>query len=140
MSNAVTLPSWAKLSASSAHLISEKIAGCVVVDSDAAYEEWLEILVEGDYVVPGFDKPTSRDAIDQFFVEVAYQCIKLEVQAGVVNTDLDPRKAGKPLEIHFSKGEVGRLSNYPEGLGVALATKGKVARRFYKAIRGPLPF
>lgn len=118
----LSLPSWAKRK-ESAH---DKVSIIVEVDSDAAYKEWLKTL--------------EVTTLDQYWLEVAYQCIKLDVQAAIAGTEFDPRTAGKSAEFRFSNAPEYALKNHPEGRGIAVATKGLEARNHYARIRGSLPF
>lgn len=116
------LPSWAKEEASE----SGKVAVVVRVDSKAAFEFWLEKL--------------APPAVDQYWLEVAYQCAKLDVQAALAGSEFDPRTCGKPTEIHFSNAPEFALSTFEEGRGTAAATQGKEARGHYVKARGRMPF
>lgn len=102
-----------------------KLSGCVTIDSAAAYPYWLDLL--------------GVKEVDQYWLEVAYQCIKLDAQMAVVDTALDPRVAGKSIEIKFSRAEEFAQAKYPSGRGPSLATRGKEARNHYVRIRGRMP-
>lgn len=116
------LPEWAMQKASE----SVKVATTVVVDSAAAYKEWLSLL--------------GVVEVDQYWLEVAYQCAKLDVHNGLAGSDCDPRTCGKPSEIKFSNAPEFALAKHPEGRGVAAATQGREARGHYVKIRGRMPF
>jgi hypothetical protein len=104
-----------------------RVAVILEIDSALAYPYWLGLL-------------DVRDDIDQFWVETAYQCIKLDAQAAIAGTEFDPRIVGKSSEIRFSRAPEWAISGFPIGRGMDLATKGKEARRHYVRIRGRMPF
>ena len=118
----LSLPSWASQEKST----HNKVSIVVKVDSAAAYKDWLERL--------------GNPEVDQYWLEVAYQCIKLDVQMAIAGTEFDPRTAGKSAEFRFSNAPEFALKNHPEGKGAALATKGLEARNHYVRIRGAMPF
>jgi hypothetical protein len=119
----VSLPKWAKLGAKHGAL------QVVDVDADAAYEAWFAEL--------GVDEPP-----DQYWLEVAYQCIKMELQVAMRTFT---------FEIHVHDvGKKWAQSKYPKGRGADYATmlvrdaKGKVlggreAREHFKRLRGFVP-
>lgn len=83
--------------------------------------------------------------IDQYWLECAFQCMKLEIQLAVAGTGLAPRSGGALaiLVNDSTKGKSG-VSKYaqrahPEGRGVAAAMNGKEARRHFQRLRGVLP-
>lgn len=116
---AITLPEWAKLRDESG-----KACAIVEVDTDAAYLDWLKLL--------GVD----FGDLDQYWIEVAYQCIKMDVQAALEATILD---SGVHAQINFARAERWALKNYKTGKGAAAATRGREARDQYKRIRGRVP-
>lgn len=82
--------------------------GVVHVDPDVAYPEILAAL--------------GVEAIDQYWLEVAYQCAKLEAQQLAAQPD-------SVLMIRIaSRKERWALANFPEGRGVAAATEGREAK------------
>lgn len=119
------LPPWAKVKDS---VIADvgKVSLVIEADTKEYVEEWFKLL--------GVDKP------DQYWLEVAYQCAKLDLQMAVLDTEFDPRHAGKAVEFRFSNYPPYALKRWPEGKGLEKATKGKEAREHYKRIRGRLPF
>jgi hypothetical protein len=117
----LTLPVWAKKAEE-----NPKVCVVIEVDSAQAYKAWLEELDVTD--------------VDQYWLEVAYQCIKMDVQAAIAGTKFDPRSAGMSAEFRFSNAPEFALAKHPTGRGVAVATKGREARDHYRRIRGSLPF
>ena len=118
----LVLPPWAKV----VERHSGKVSICIDVDTDGYVREWLELL--------------GAPTIDQYWLEVAYQCAKLDVQMALVGTKYDPRTCGAPVEFHFNKASKWALNLYPHGRGIEMATKGKEARGHYVRIRGRMPF
>lgn len=131
------LPPWAKVAVAR----SDKVCLQIDVDTAAAMREWL----------PQIGAP---EQLTQYWIESAYQCIKLDVQSAIDGTEFDPRHAGAPAEFVFARAPEFALANFPMGeqqdvqingvstrlRGIELATRGRHAREHYKRIRGRLPF
>lgn len=115
------LPPWAR-----ALPCGQKFCIRIEADPDGYIPEWFKLLEVG--------KP------DQYWLEVAYQCAKLDLQSCLAGTDYDPRIAGKPAEFHFLDRPEWALTRHPKGRGKDAASKGKEARAHYRRIRGRLPF
>ncbi len=107
------------------------------------FPEWAK-LTEREGRIPLIDVDTSRaypamlselevEKPDQYWLEVAYQCLKMDVQ----------KIAGFSVEIHFKDPEKKwKQKNFPEnpdGKSTWDATKGKEARGHYIKLRGSLP-
>lgn len=109
----MSLPSW---------LTRPKPDGAFVVDADQAYPIALAAL--------GLP-------VDQYSLEVAYQCIKLKVQEIVAGLPDDPRAKGKALVISIESKDKAKWkqANHPKGRGPAPATKGREARQHYERLR-----
>lgn len=116
----MNLPPWAKQ-------VPHKRWSCIRIecDPDVFYPYWLGLL--------GVDKP------DQYWLEVAYQCAKLDVQRALEETKYDPRVAQKPAEIRVLNRPKWALSQYSRGKGTQAASQGKEAREHYKRVRGRVP-
>lgn len=114
------LPDWAK-----AHVND---GGMLVVegDTDRYVAEWLQLL--------------KVKTPDQYWLEVAYQCAKMDVQTAIEGSEFDPRTCKKPHYILFSRSSKYALAQHPTGKGAAAATQGREARDHYKRVRGRLPF
>lgn len=117
----ITLPKWAKVGPE-----SNKVSIIIEVDTDAAMQEWIGLL--------------EVTELDQYWLETAYQCAKMDVQKSIEGTKYDPRVAGKSAEFRFSRAENWAQAQYPAGRGAAAATKGHQARMHYTLIRRSLPF
>jgi hypothetical protein len=106
------LPSW----------VTRDKNGVFNVDPDVAYPQVLKALK--------VEKP------DQYWLEVAYQCVKLKVQALASGAGQDP---SRPVVIHIEGGAENKkswaLSNFPAGRGAMAATKGLEAKAHYERIR-----
>lgn len=113
----MTLPVWLKK--------NEK--GVFEVNPDIAYPEVMKAL--------GIDPKK----LDQYLMEVVYQCTKLEVMRIVKIEEIDPRP-DKVLVIDIkSNKEKWALTNFPKGKGLDVATKGREAREYYIKWRGFIP-
>ena len=109
MAGIIKLPDWA------AHDPDDPRK--VIADGDKAYGAWLREL-------------EVTDEVDQYWLEVAFQCIKLEIQAAMGRHD---------LLIKITRAPRFALAKFPPGRGIAAATKGKEARAHFKRLRGFLP-
>lgn len=87
------------------------------VDADAAYRAWLKEL--------GVTEP------DQYWLEVAYQCIKLELQAAMRTFTFE-------IRIH-DPAKRWAQRKFPIGRGPVRAAQGKEAKRHFQRLRGGLP-
>ena len=119
MTSSVLLPAWAQ----------RREDGVILIDPDLAYPEFL--------------KELGVAAPDRYWVEVAYQCAKLEVLRLVSHTDWDRRGDGVPLQFmilaHDGRKDRWALANLPAGRGEDAATKGLEAREHYRRLRGFIP-
>lgn len=111
---AVSLPDWAWLGDKSAEGLD-----VVHVDADRAYPALLSEL--------GVKKADR----DQYWLEVAYQCIKLDLQVSM-------RKFGFEVRIHDSDKNWAQ-AKFSAGRGAEVATKGREARDHYRQMRGFIP-
>lgn len=113
--------------------ISVASSGAILVDPDIVYPEILDAL------------GVSGTELDQYWLEVAYQCAKLEVARVLVDSGHDPWPARpRAIVIQSRKGaEEGDpgwvIANYPVGRGADAATKGREAREHYRRWRGFVP-
>lgn len=121
--DSLSLPDWARV----ADQQKDAISVIIDVDTDGAMKEWLKLL----------GAPTPPD---QYWVECAYQCAKLDLQSAIAGTAHDPRTAGKSAQFNFSRAPQWALSNFAPGKGTAAATQGREAREHYRRVRGKLPF
>ncbi len=119
------LPPWAHVRPSTT-VTKGAASVCIEADMDGAMQEWLPLLTT--------QKP------DQYWLEVAYQCAKMDVQSALTGTRYDPRLANMPAEIKFTRAARWALSAHPRGKGAEAATKGREAREHYRRVRGRLPF
>lgn len=115
------LPAWARVLAA-----DERYAIVIEGDTDRYVSEWLQLL--------------KVKAPDQYWLEVAYQCAKLDLQLAIEGTEFDPRTLNKPALFKFTRSSKYALAQHPAGKGSAAATKGREAREHYKRVRGRLPF
>ena len=117
----INLPAWARIVEGGAKLLVT-----VEVDSDKAYEVMLAEL--------------GAEVIDQYWLEVAYQCIKLDVQAALEGSALCPVGNGACAQFNFTRAPRWAQDKYKRGRGVLAATKGLEARGHYKRLRGRIPY
>jgi len=135
--NAV-LPEWAKLKDAVIQI------PVIDVDTDAAYIAFLTEYAtlpavslppvdEGGRPKSGAPVEVSCDASDpdQYWLEVCYQSIKLELQLALRMFTFEAR-------LH-DRGKKWAQSKYPLGRGPLAATEGKEARQHFKRLRGMLP-
>lgn len=117
--------------------------GMLYIDPDIAYPAMLKAL------------GVEPEDIDQYWLEVCYQCVKLETDRIALERGFHPRQTGIGLSRTIMS-EGGRkqrwaIKNYPDRhadvwpgtntprSGVDRATNGKEAREHYKRIRGFVP-
>lgn len=113
------LPSWLKRNES----------GAFLVDPNIAYPLIFSLL------------GVKPEAVNQYWIECAYQCAKMTVQDLITGTELDPRpKMGFVIVIEADgdRKDKWALRNHPPGKGIHAATKGLEAKRHYSAIRNRL--
>ncbi len=127
------LPPWAKRIDTYASQ-NGKISVCIEADTDAYVPFWFKLLG-----VMAEDGTYLQDP-DQYWLEVAYQCAKMDLQLAITNTEHDPRDAGMSAEFRFSRSEQWPQSKFPPGRGATAATQGHEARDHFRRIRGRIPF
>ena len=81
------------------------------IDPAKAYPAWLKEL------------GIAKKDWDQYWLEVAYQCSKMDVQAAIV-----PVIGHFGFSIKIIRCEDLALAKFPEGRGIEVATQGKEAR------------
>lgn len=116
--------------------------------SGADLPDWLTLdngvfLIDSDIIYPELLKElgVNEDEIDQYWLEVVYQCAKLETQRLLFNTSFDTRPNGKSLlfSVRSADKERWALKNHRRGRGAEVATKGREARGHYIKLRGYIP-
>ena len=115
----VELPVWAKL--------VEQLEGqppTVIVQAELMYESYLSA-----YDVGG--ELSDRKAIDQYWLEVCYQSMKLDLQLAMGTY-------GFSIYVEDAKKKYAQ-KDWPPGRGPFAATRGKEAREHFKRLRGRLP-
>ena len=123
--DSLKLPHWAKVE-KHPYSKSGKVSLCIKVSTKGYVEDWLKLL--------------EVKKVNQYWLEVAYQCAKLELQSCLVGTEYDPTTSGKPVEFHFDNAPEYALKKFPKGRGIEVASKGLEAREHYKRLRGHMPF
>ncbi len=119
------LPEWAEVLEDHPHAQSGKVGICIEANTEKYLEDWLEIL--------------EVKKIDQYWLEVAYQCAKMDLQLAIEGTKYDPRNSGKAAEFHMTNAPDFALKKFPPGKGIEAATQGREAREHYRRIRGRIP-
>lgn len=115
------LPEWASVDPR----VPNKVSININVDTNKAMREWIGLL--------------GSPALDQYWLEVAYQCVKLDVQMAIAGTEFDPRISNRPAQFHFLRADQWAQKKHPVGRGAQAAAQGKEARGHYIRIRGSLP-
>lgn len=136
MSRNINLPSWAKVIA----------PGKIEVDASVFYPEILEELW-ADKTWPTEVENTlyeglQRTEVDQYWLEVAFQVAKMDIQMAISGTELMPEKGGALVIIikdSTKKSNNGvsiyAQKNAPKGRDVKVASNGREAREHFKRIR-----
>jgi len=138
----IQLPMWAKIDEEFNH---DKVALRITVDPLVAYKEWFALLHDPAYPIPndmeqaGITHMPNVAVPDQYWLEVAYQCTKLDLQMALKSSQFDPLLSGKPVEFNFLSRPELKMTNYPEGKTWQAATQGREARMHYIRVRGSLP-
>lgn len=126
------LPKWAQ------RLTKEgKKVPIIRVDANLAYPSMLAELktAKADESMVDENKKSILDKLDPekpdvYWLEVAFQCIKMEIQL----------IEGFSIEIHIKDPEKKwNQKKFPKGRGWFAATKGKEARNHFRRLRGRLP-
>lgn len=139
--------------------------GRITVDAEKFYpellaelwadENWPEPVVneeaEGVPAVPELPKMyqgLQRGEIDQYWLEVAFACMKLDIQRAVAGTVLMPKRGAAVILVQDATKKVDDEGNvapskwalkiHPKGRGANAAVQGREAREHYKRIRGGL--
>lgn len=104
--------------------------GIIEIDPEIVYPAILAVV-----------KPEKAE-LDQYWVEVAYQCAKLEAMRLVSGTSYDPRAKKTPSSLRInvlSRKDSWALKNFPRGKGPEAASQGREARNHYLKWRGFIP-
>ena len=123
----IKLPSWARVS----EHVDERLCVIIEADTEGYLAEWLPLLMQG------IDAEDRLTHVDQYWLECAYQCAKMDLQEALIRSDYDQR--AKPAEFRFSCAEQWAMRNFPEGRGWHAATKQYEARAHFIRVRGRLP-
>ncbi len=137
------LPKWAKKGP-----VHEGRLPIIIVDGGAAYAALLPELAEaaGERLAelealpkltdeqekerPQLVAVQDADNPTQYSLEVAYQCLKMDVQSAV----------GFGVEIHIKDAKKAYAQKgHPPGRGALAATQGREARGHYERMRGAVP-
>lgn len=110
MAKVLNLPSWAK------------VVAIAKIEMNAG-EFYPEILGE-----------LGVKDIDQYWLEIAYQCAKLDVQLAVSGTEHQAPNGGALCLIILDEGKQYAQSKYPAGLGIEQA--GRDAKAKWRKLRG----
>lgn len=96
--------------------------------------------INGDVYYPQILRELGVVEVDQYWLEVAYQCAKLDAMRYIMLAGVDPRpNKVLILDIKVADKEKWALRNHPVGRGIEAASKGREAREHYKKLRGFLP-
>lgn len=92
--------------------------------------------INADVAFPHFMKELGVKDLDQYWLEVIYQCAKLDLRRLLLISGKKPWP--RQIRIRGSK-EKWAQHRYPVGRGSYAATKGKEAREIYRQLRGFIP-
>lgn len=118
--------------------------GKVEIQADEFYPAILGELIDLDAGVKTNDKKQApvvfkgMEELDQYWLEVAFQCAKMDVQRAVQGTDDAPAEGGALTIFVNDNAKVAGTwaqKNYAVGRGTKAAAQGKEARAFYKVLR-----
>lgn len=136
------LPTWASVIKDASSVASRKVGIVIEADPDGFMPAWLESI------------GAPMDTLDQYWLECAYQCAKLELQSCLSGTAYQPSACEMPAEIRIKNRPFWALKNWPPGAGVQAATMGLrvvpagtesgakgilTARAHYIRVRGSMP-
>ena len=93
-------------------------------------ESPLKIEADPDKFYPVLLFELGFEKTDQYALEVAYQCMKMDLQTAV-------GRFGFSIKVLNRRNWA--LKAHPKGKGIALATQGREARAHYIRIRGSIP-
>lgn len=92
------------------------------------------VLVDPNIFYPKYLDELGAEKVDQYWMEVAYQCMKMDLQLAL-------GRFGFVIHVRSDEGrkQSWNYSMRPVGKGAALATGGKEARQHFLRLRGKLP-
>jgi len=93
-------------------------------------ESPLKIEADPDKFYPVLLEELGLGKVDQYALEVAYQCMKMDLQTAVGRFGFSIKVLNRPSWA---------LKAHPPGKGIELATQGREARAHYIRIRGAIP-
>lgn len=107
-------------------------------DATAVLPDWADyegdntIVVDPDKAYPALlrELDVKQDEIDQYWAEVAYQCMKMDLQAAMDRFNFQIKVLNRPKWA---------LASLKPGKGAEAATQGREARAHYMRLRGALP-
>ncbi len=116
----LNLPAWATLKK------EEGKNPTIELDPNGFVPEWLK-------------KMRAPETVDQYWLECAFQCAKLQLNDAVKGTALDPENSKKSLVLLIKNRPHFAIKTFPPGAGVEAATRGKKgmprARDFYEKLK-----
>lgn len=115
------LPNW----------LSRREDGVLEIDPDLAYPAMLEAIAAS---IPDPAQRPVLDRLDQYWVEVAYQCAKMHAYNLVAGTEYDTRPRGMAITTNIIRRDRWALKKHPKGRGHVAATAGREAARHYAKI------
>ena len=123
-----SLPNWATVIA----------PGKIEADAEKFYPELIQELVDAGLNI-------DQENLDQYWLEVVFQMMKLDIQMSVIGTDAAPPEGGALIIMvnDVSKKKNAGVSLWaqkdkPAGKGAKAATKGMEAKENWRKIRGGL--
>lgn len=111
------------------HKEGGKLGVVVEIDPDGFVPQWL-----------GLMKKDEGTVITQYDMEICFQCAKMDVQLALDETEYQPSRSKKVVQINVLNRPEWALKNFSAGQGANAAIKGKrTARDVFKEVRGELP-
>lgn len=129
------LPTWASAIA----------PGKIEINAEQFYPDLLnQLWADENWQESGVCKGLQRGEIDQYWLEVAFQCAKLDIKNAVNGSELSPQKGGALLIMvkDDTKADSGisryAMASYKKGKNINYRAIYKEAREHYKRIRNIL--
>ncbi len=115
------LPSYASVR-ETPHTLAGKVSIHIDIDPDLAYPHWMELL------------GIKESDLNQYWMEVLYACVKLDVQVALLGTEFHPNVARKAAEFKFLNRPRWRIQAFPPS-----DQRSPDARQHFRKVKGFVP-